>query len=549
MTDMDRATQDSIATALWMREFDPAAIPADVAAVLDSPKNSAVAMGQRMRAFLRYLLDHPLSHTPDMTKTYERLLNFCDALTPQQAYVWQTSLLGPPATVGYDQVPAVADLQFPRDHLPKVRSQVGWHFFVGSCWDADGNEYGAELMFFQTALFPPDFAAGLGLTDDENQIVELQLAISEKGGRHYQAEPVVLAGTSGLVRVEREPFVYHLGRNEIRCHSTEGLFPVTIKGWGVDRGSEPGVELGLDITFTSGKETLLQGENGCMPSIDGTGSLYYSIPNLVLDPSCSTLTLDGRTVELTSGTFWFDHQWGQLSGAGRSSVMRAAKYSTDPEPVGWDWFMAQLSGDRQVTVFSPHRNAMSAFYEQTGPTPPPTMTVPVKGTYMGADRSTSLVHGTLEIADWVRADHSPNPTRYFVTNTWYPNSWSFTLDETVPEDIREFLMTPIVDQAQSGFFANGAQYAEGAVVITAPDGTDIGRGFAESVSYADTRDTTFALGGLPHTPEHIESMSMKRTPKALALLNMAYVLAHKKELEEIGAESAGMQFFVDTPTT
>ena len=44
---------------------------------------------------------------------------------------------------------------------------------------------------------------------------------------------------------------------------------VTIKGWGVDRGSEPGVELGLDITFTSGKETLLQGENGCMPSIDG----------------------------------------------------------------------------------------------------------------------------------------------------------------------------------------------------------------------------------------------------------------------------------------
>jgi len=33
-----------------------------------------------------------------------------------------------------------------------VRSRVGWHFFVGSCWSADGKEHGVELMFFQTAL-------------------------------------------------------------------------------------------------------------------------------------------------------------------------------------------------------------------------------------------------------------------------------------------------------------------------------------------------------------------------------------------------------------
>ena len=133
-------------------------------------------------------------------------------------------------------------------------------------------------MFFQTALFPPDFAAGLGLTDEENQLVELQFAISERGGRHYQAEPVVLAGTSGLVQVEQDPFVYHLGRNIIQCHNSGGLFPVTIKGWGIDRGSDPGVELALDLTFSSGKETLLQGEGGCMPSIDGVGSRITRSP-------------------------------------------------------------------------------------------------------------------------------------------------------------------------------------------------------------------------------------------------------------------------------
>jgi hypothetical protein len=44
-------------------------------------------------------------------------------------------------------------------------------------------------------------------------------------------------------------------------------------------------------------------------------------------------------------------------------------------------------------------------------------------------------------------------------------------------------------------------------------------------------------------------MSMRRTPKALAILNIAYVLAHQKELHEIGADSAGMQFFADAPTS
>lgn len=540
----DQPTRDSIAHALGMRDFDPAAIPPDLLARLADPTNSPAAHADRMRRYLRYLKDHPLSHTPDLTKTYDRLGNFCsNTLSPQQSYVWQTSFLGPPSTVGYDQIPLQANLEFPRDHQPKYRSQVGWHFFVGSCWDTDGKEYGAELMFFGTALFPPNIAAGLGLSDEENQIIELQLAISERGGRHYQAEPVVLAGTSGLLGYTADPMVIRLGRNSIQCHTSEGLFPVTIKGWGVDRGSEPGLELGLDITFTSGKETLLQGDAGLMPSIDGIGSLYYSIPDLQLDPSCSTLTLDGKTITLARGQFWFDHQWGYLTGAARSSVLRAANWASDPSPGGWDWFMAHLTGDRQITMFAPHAKTLAEFYEQTGPTPPPTMTVQIKGTMMDADRATSMVTGTLNVTDWIKAEHSPNPDRYLVTDTWYPNRWHFTFNDSVPADIREFTMTPIVDEAQAGFFANGAQYAEGAVVITAPDGTELGRGFAESVSFADTRRTVHRLAGLPESNQAIADLYLRKTPKALALGNIAYVLTHQKELNEILAEARAMDFF------
>ena len=178
------------------------------------------------------------------------------------------------------------------------------------------------------------------------------------------------------------------------------------------------------------------------------------------------------------------------------------------------------------------------------------MTVQIKGTMMAADRSTSMVVGTLNVTDWIKAEHSPNPERYLVTDTWYPNRWHFTFTDEVPEDIREFTMTPIVDEAQAGFFANGAQYAEGAVVITAPDGTEVGRGFAESVSFADTRRTVHRLAGLPETDEEIKALSLRTTPKALALFNTAYVLTHQGELKAILDEARAMDFFAppDLPT-
>jgi predicted secreted hydrolase len=542
---LDPETRRSVADALWQRELDVSAIEPSVLAALTSQAHSPEAFGSRMRTFLEYLLEHPVEHTPSYDKYYERLLPYCDRLSPQASYAMALNFLGPAATVGYDQVPNRANFQFPRDWDTKPRSAVGWHFFVGSAWDEDGVEYGVELMFFQGALFPPALAAGLGLTADENQVVEQQFAISVAGGDHWQAEPVALSGLSGLVSHSERPFTYRLGRNSIECHDADEFFPVTIKAWGVDRGSSPERDLAVDITFTSGKQYLLQGAGGCMPSVDGMGSLYYSIPNVQLDPATSTLTIDGRTVRLVRGTFWFDRQWGYISGAARSNVMNAATYSKDPAPTGWDWFMAQLDGDRQVTIFATHSLAMREFYEQSGPTPPGPMVVRVGGTYMDPDLATSMTWGTLTVSDWIRATSSPNPDRYIVTNAWYPNRWEFTFDDVMPEDIRSFTMTPIVDKAQVGFFANGQQYAEGAVVITDPSGSDIGRGFAESVAFGDTRQTVHRLAGLPETQAHIDSLSHRTTPSALKILNTAYVLAHQKELAEVIKNSVGLEFFTD----
>ena len=335
---------------------------------------------------------------------------------------------------------------------------------------------------------------------DENQTVELQFAISEAGGRHFQAEPIVLPATSGLVDYQTDPFVYRLGRNTIECHCSGEFFPVTIKAWGLDRGAKPRRTLSIDLTFSSGKETLLQGDAGCMPSVDGIGSLYYSIPNLQLDPAVGTLRLDDETITLECGVFWF----------------------------------------------APHAHAYAEVYQQTGDTPPAVMSVAVAGAYMAADKATGIIRGTLEVTAWIKADRSPDPARYLVTDTWYPNGWAFRFAYGVPEDIRTFTMTPIVREAQSGFFANGAQYAEGAVILRNADGREIGRGFAESVSYADTRRTAHRLAGLDESAASIAALRPRKVPLARRLANALYVMAHNKELAAIIGEAAGLELFVKT---
>lgn len=96
-------------------------------------------------------------------------------------------------------MPDNVELDLPRDHEVKLTAQTGWHFLVGSCWDAEGVEYGIEFMLFGDALFPPKLADDFGLTDLENLAVEMQFAISEKSKNHYQVEPLVADGTTGLI--------------------------------------------------------------------------------------------------------------------------------------------------------------------------------------------------------------------------------------------------------------------------------------------------------------------------------------------------------------
>lgn len=534
---LDEETKNNVAKALWMNEFDIDRIPQDIIEKLNDEKNSNHNFGKRMQYLLNERIKNPDSFTPSYKKVYETLIQHSESLSPQQAYA-MTLFLGMDSSKGYHPIPAKADFKLPDDDAPQFDYQLGWHFIVGSCIGDNGKEYGVQFMFWQYALLPPDIAKHFGLSDIENQILELHLAVSEAGGEHHRSQPILVAGTTGLIDFSDKPFDYTFGKNKIKALKKDSTFPMQIKGWGIDSNPDSPAEIEVDITLTQNKDYLLQGKEGCDPCCGGVGTLYYSVPNIRVDPDKSILRINEEEVSLKSGKFWYDHQWcnGMLPGGNpRVKVLRAANNMSEKPPGGWDWFMAQFKDDRELTMAAIHSNEMKQFYEQNGPDSPGIMEVQVKGKYIDEKNNSKDIKGTLKVTEWIRSVKSQNSDIYPVTNTWYPNKWEFEFGEDIPEDIRMFTMTPIVDGGQSGFFGEGLHYSEGAVYLKDHEGNSIGRGFAESTGYADTLLNRLKLAGLPATQEMLDKLEIPEPSSLLKLISTLYILwpSNKSKLTKI----------------
>ncbi|MBI5679370.1 MAG: ATP-binding protein [Methanobacterium sp.] len=528
---LDEETRDNIAKALWMHEFDASKIPEDIIKKLKREKNSNESFGRRMQYLLEERLKNPDSFTPSYKNVYKTLIEHSKSLSPHQAYA-MTLFLGMDSSKGYEAIPAKADFKLPQDDAPQFNYQLGWHFIVGSCVGENGKEYGVQFMFWQYALLPPEIAKHFGLSEIENQILELHLAVSEAGGKHYRSKPILIAGTTGLIDFSDNPFDYTFGKNKIKALNEDSTFPLQIKGWGIDLNPDSPSDIEVDITLTQNKDYLLQGKNGCDPCCGGVGTLYYSVPNLRVDPDKSILRINEEEVSLKSGKFWYDHQWcnGMLpAGSPRVKVLRVANNLSEKPAGGWDWFMAQFDEDRELTMASIHSNEMKQFYEQTGPNPPGVMKVNVSGKYIDEKNNSKGVKGTLKVTEWIKSVKSQDPDLYPVTNTWYPQRWEFEFGEDVPEDIRNFVMTPIVDGGQSGFFGSGLHYSEGAVYLKDREGNLIGRGFAESTGYADPILNRLRLSGLPETEEMRDKVEIPQPSSFLKLISSAYILWPKNK--------------------
>ncbi|WP_167089127.1 carotenoid 1,2-hydratase [Massilia frigida] len=546
---MNPLTLQGIAQALWMKEYDAAKIPPGILERINSEKNSESAYAARFLHRLRQLEENQLSFVPERAQRYALLRKHWEhakAMSPREFYT-SCLFLGPESNTGYETIPSNPCFDFPGIDLPQLRNQLGWHFFVGNFTDESGKHYSVELMFWQYALLPPPLAAELGLSDIENQSLEMHLAICDpQTGQQYRADTVVVAGTTGLIDVQAAPYAYRLGRNVIEGLSASGdLFPVHLQARGWDRGKLPQVEFEIDLTLDKRKDYFFQGDGGCSPSVDGLGTLYYSAPLLTLQDGVeNVITIAGKRIVLKGGSMWYDHQWTagfMPDGAALDAVVRAESNLATPKPGGWDWFELQFNANLehnmpeevQMTFAALHDWSNKAYYWQTGPTPPEAMSAIVTGKYIDPRSVTTDITGTMTVTDWVNNTTSPNPDIYPPTNTWYPAGYRFKFEQPalpLPAHLIEFTLKPLIASGQTGFFGTGLQYTEGGAVIHDLAGKEIGRGFAEGTNWAHSAASVVSLAGLPVSDETLELLTPVSPSAELKAESGAYVKAHFAEL-------------------
>lgn len=552
---MNPITLQNIAQALWMKEYDAAKIPPQLLRRIESAANSEAAYAERFLLRLQQLEDSQLSFVPGRTERYALLrqhLRQAKAMSPREFYA-SCLFLGPESNTGYAPVPLDPQFTFPQIDLPQLQHQLGWHFFVGNFTDGGGQHYSVELMFWQYALLPPPLAAELGLSDIDNQSLEMHLAICDpQTGLQYRANTVVVAGTTGLVEVQADPFAYRIGRNAIEGLDAGGsLFPVRLQARGWDMGKPTDVEFAIDISLDNPKGYFMQGDAGCSPSIDGLGTLYYSASLLKLRPgAANAISIDGKRIELTGGSMWYDHQWTagfMPKGGAEHAVLRAAGNLAPAPPGGWDWFEVQFQAglapdlpEVQMTISALHSLDNDKFYWQTGPAAPGPMTARFNGKYIDGGNATTDLSGTMTVTAWVKDDTSPNPAVYPATDTWYPAHYHFAIDQSVPQRVRAFTLEPLIATGQSGFFGTGLQYTEGGAIARDLGGVEIGRGFAEGTNWAHTADTVVRAAGLAPGAQTRALLDPVPASSQLVAQSMAYVKANAEELQAILAAARGM---------
>jgi len=491
--------------------------------------NSPKAFGARMQDRLNTLLAKPYQFLPSYADRYTAMLEYAQKLSPQQAYA-MTMLFGKDVAAYYPDMPNTADLRFPTVDGWQPQAQMGWYYYAGHCTGKDGKMYGVLFMIFGYSLVPPKTMEKFGLTDLQNQIADMQFAVTVEGGNFYQADPVVTAGTSGRIRYETGRLHYESESCSAISKEPGKLFPLQIRAKGVDRSSN--TELEIDFAFASAENYLPQGFDGACPLVAGVGTRYYSVPGIRLDAAASRLKIGGKDIELESGTFWMDHQWGLgmlPAAAPRFLVMQAAANVSPAGGAGWDFFALNMDDGSALTLSSLHTAESAKFANQTGPDPPGTMTLQVAGKYVDRLGVIFNASGTITVKEWAKTESTPNPEKYVNTPTWVPHGADFQLLEGVlPENLRELKIEHISTSAQCLWYGAGLRYVEAAVRVLGADGTRVGAGYQEAVGYLNTLTTILSLAGMPVTPEILALFQPEPLPPALVWESLVYFLLNQE---------------------
>ena len=337
------------------------------------------------------------------------------------------------SSAGFARATSVRTFKFPDDHGPHPEFQTEWWYYTGNLDARDGRRFGYQLTFFRRAITPTlptrvsDWAT--------NQIYFAHFAITDvknnahAASEHFSRDAAGLAGATGnpfhVWLEDRDATALDAPGNHVQLHARDE-------------------KRGLDLTLTSLKSLVLQGDRGLSQKSAeaGNASYYYSFTRL---ETTGTITVNDEPLTV-SGTSWMDHEWS-------TAVL-------GENAVGWDWFSIQLSDNREVMLFQ--------IRQKNGSVEPLS-----SGTIVEPDGTTR--HLTREQFDIkVLSSWTSN-----TTHATYPSHWTIAIPD---EDIHLDLQPLVADQEMDV----SIKYWEGAVNISglARGATVNGRGFVEMTGYA-----------------------------------------------------------------
>jgi predicted secreted hydrolase len=188
----------------------------------------------------------------------------------------------------------------------------------------------------------------------------------------------------------------------------------------------------------------------------GGSSYYYSRTRL---QPAGTITIGDTAKQITGGTLWFDHQWGNFL----------------PTNGGWDWFSTQLDDNSEMMIYT-LRDARGALLQTFGEYVPPCMrdcapTRPVPSIELSQDQFTITPVNT-----WT----SP------ATGITYPSGWHVVIAAKADVPAMDLAYTPVIPNAELDTRrSTSVVYWEGDCTITGTKagGPITGSGYVELTGY------------------------------------------------------------------
>jgi predicted secreted hydrolase len=211
--------------------------------------------------------------------------------------------------------------EFPRDFFAHPEFQTEWWYTTGNVKTPDGRAFGFELTFFRQAVSRDESRRGAW---DVHDLYLAHLALSDlDGGHFYHSERINRAGP-GIA-----------GVNADAGKVWNANWSATWNKDGTQQLAALCDDFQFSFTLKSEKPPVIHGENGVSQKAEGAGraSHYFSQTRLV---TSGTIELKGKRYEV-SGLSWMDHEF--------------FTHQLSSEQAGWNWFSIQLENKTELMLF------------------------------------------------------------------------------------------------------------------------------------------------------------------------------------------------------